>query len=154
MLFRSGKDFITIYAIPSNQIIATLTGSEIPEPVVSPTGKMLVLFVSNGFNNAKGFDAEYYIDNVSTQSNEFVPNLSVFPNPAKSYAELKFTVEKAAVTLFSICDLAGREIYRHEAFVNSGFNNTTLQFGDLRAGVYLLRISNQNGNISRKLIVE
>lgn len=151
---EDGKDFLTIYAIPTNQVIATLTGSEIPEPVVSPTGKMLILFISNGFNNANGFDAEYYIGNVSTQSNDFVPNLSVFPNPAGSYAELKFTVEKAANTLFSICDLAGREVYRHEAFVNAGFNNTMLRFGDLRAGVYMFRISNENGNISRKLIVE
>lgn len=151
---EDGKDFITIYAIPTNQVIATLSGSEIPEPVVSPTGKMLVLFTSNGFNNAGGFDAEYYIGNVSTQNNDFFPNLSVFPNPAGSYAELKFTVDKAANTLFSICDLAGREVYRQEAFVNQGFNNTMLRFGDLSAGVYMLRISNQNGNISRKLIVE
>ena len=94
------------------------------------------------------------IDNVSAPENGFVPNLSVFPNPAGSYAELKFTVEKAANTQFTICDLAGREVYRQEAFVNAGFNNTMLRFGDLSAGVYLLRISNQNGNISRKLIIE
>ena len=151
---EDGKDFLTIYAIPSNQVIATLTGSEIPEPIVSPTGKMLLLFTSNGFNAAGGFEAEYYIDNVSAPENGFVPNLSVFPNPAGSYAELKFTVEKAANTKFTICDLAGREVYRQEAFVNVGFNNTMLRFGDLSAGVYLLRISNQNGNISRKLIIE
>ena len=91
---EEGKDIIKVFSIPSNQVIATLTGSEIPEPVVSESGKMLILFTSDGFNNFNGFDAEYYIDNVSAPNNDFVPNLSVFPNPAKSYTELKFTTEK------------------------------------------------------------
>ncbi len=151
---EDGKDFVKIYALPSNQVIGSFTGSEIPEPVVSPSGKMLILFTSNGFNAANGFEAEYYVGNVSTQINDFIPTLSVFPNPAGTYAELKFTLEKGANTSFSICDLAGREVYRHEAYVNPGFNNTMLRFGDLSAGVYMLRISNQNGNISRKLIIE
>jgi hypothetical protein len=151
---EDGKDFLKIYAIPTNEVIATLTGSEIPEPIVSPTGKMLLLFTTNGFNPAQGFDAEYYIDNVNTPVNELATNLSVYPNPAATFTDVKLNVEKAAKTTFAISDLAGREVYRQETLLKAGFNTSTLRFGNLNAGVYILNITNENGSLSRKLIVE
>jgi hypothetical protein len=151
---EDGKDFLKVYAIPSNELIATLTGSEIPEPIVSPTGKMMLFFISNGFNPAQGFEADYYIDNVSTPANELATNLSVYPNPASSFTDVKLSVEQVAKTTFAISDLAGREVYRQEKLLVAGFNTTTLRFGDLKAGVYILNINNENGSLSRKLIVE
>ena len=151
---EENKDYLKVYALPTNQLIANFTGSTIPEPLVSPTGRMLLLFTSNGFNNKGGFDAEYYILNVSASANEFTGNLSVYPNPAKGYTEVKFSVAEATSAVFGLYDLTGREVYQETTFLNSGFNNKVIQLNNLKSGVYLLRISSEKGIVSRKLIVD
>ncbi len=151
---ETDKDYLKVYALPTNQLIANYTGSDIPAPLVSPTGRMLLLFTSNGFNNAGGFDAEYYITNVKNSAEEFTSNLAIFPNPASSYVEIKFNVEAAGEATFGIFDLTGRMVYSEQAELNSGFNSRTLLVGNLKAGVYQLRIISKSGNVTRKLIIE
>ncbi|PKP48776.1 MAG: hypothetical protein CVT94_07380 [Bacteroidetes bacterium HGW-Bacteroidetes-11] len=151
---EENKDYLKVYALPTNQLIANFTGSTIPEPLVSPTGRMLILFTSNGFNNKGGFDAEYYIMNVSASAKEFTGNLSVYPNPAKTHTEVKFNIAEATKAVFGLYDLTGREVYQETATLNSGFNSKVLQLSNLKSGVYLLRISSEKGIVSRKLIIE
>jgi len=151
---EEGQDFLKVYALPANQLLANLTGTEIPAPIVAPTGRLLLLFTSNGFNNRNGFNAEYFIDNVGVTNPEFSENLSVYPNPAKGFTEVAFVNKEASTTLFAITDLSGRVVYQSEFFLNSGINNTILRFGDLKAGIYILNIRNKNGSVSRKLALE
>jgi len=91
---EENKDYLKVYALPTNQLIANFTGSTIPEPLVSPTGRMLLLFTSNGFNNKGGFDAEYYILNVSASANEFTGNLSVIQTLRKDTQKLNSVLLK------------------------------------------------------------
>ncbi len=148
------KDYLKVYAIPTNQLIANLTGSEIPEPIVSPTGKMLLLFTSNGFNNHHGFSAEYYIENVSTHQVAFATNLAIFPNPANGYTEVKFSIKESMAAEFAITDLTGRTVYSESGMLNQGHVSRIIRFGDLRSGIYLLHIRTSAGTLSGKLIVE
>lgn len=148
------KDFVKVYALPSNQLLANLTGSEIPEPIVSPSGKMVVLFTSNGFNNNQGFDAEYYIANVATGKNEFVSGLSLYPNPAKRYVEVRFNLDEATESGFVVTDLTGRVVYSESHHLAQGFVNKVVQLGDLKPGIYLFTVRSEKGSISRKLVIE
>jgi len=148
------EDFLKVYAIPTNQLIANYTGSVVPEPLVSPTGKMLLLFTSNGFNNNQGFEAEYYISNVGTSNDDFVSDLSIYPNPAKGYAEIRFSIAESQQTGFIITDLTGREVYRDDQKLMAGFVHKVLQLNHLNPGVYMLTLQSESGRITRKLIIE
>ncbi len=151
---ENDKDFLKVYAIPTNQLLANYTGSVVPEPLVSPTGKMLLLFTSNGFNNNQGFEAEYYIANVGTAQNDIVSELSIYPNPAKGYAEIRFSLAESQQTGFIVSDLTGRVVYREDQKFMAGFVHKVLQLNHLNSGVYMLTLQNEAGRITRKLILE
>lgn len=147
-------DFLNIYAIPSNQIIGHYTGSTLPAALVSPTGKMMLVFTSNGYNNAQGFEANYYILNVSSDQQLFARDLAIFPNPASGYVNVKFNLEEATATEFRIFNMMGQQVFAESANLTSGFIDRTLQLGKINPGVYVLRISSPKGTISQRLVIE
>ncbi len=151
---ESDKDFLRIYAIPTNQLLGTLSGNVIPDPIVSPTGQMMIMFSSNGFNNNQGFEAEYYITNVNTTVKDFAQNLAVYPNPASGYTEVKFNLNERTRVNFVLYNLIGEQVYSESSDFQAGFVNKRLQLGNLAGGVYMLRINSENGSVTRKLVVE
>ncbi|MDD4596793.1 MAG: C10 family peptidase [Lentimicrobiaceae bacterium] len=146
-------DFIKIFSIPDYQVLGDFTGSTLPPSVVSATGKMMIIFSSNGYNTGAGFEADYYTLNVSSQTQEFAGNLAIFPNPASEYANLKFSLDEGANVEFGIFNMMGQRVYNESAHLNAGFIDRTLQFGKLNPGVYVMRISSPKGSISQRLVV-
>ena len=151
---ETDEDYLKVYAIPSNQLIGNFTGNTIPGAIVSPTGQMLLLFTTNGFNNNQGFDAEYYITNVGTSEKDFVQNLAVYPNPASGYTQVRFNLSEQSTVKYSLYNLLGNLVYSETNEMQTGFVNKTLQLGHLSSGVYMLRISSEKGSIARRLVVE
>lgn len=150
---EEGKDFLKVFAIPTNELLANLTGNQIPDPIVSPTGQFMLMFSSNGFNNFQGFEASYYIANVKTSNEDITKNLSIYPNPASTYTEVKFNVAEPTNIRISLHNLLGEELYSEPSRFVSGFVSRTIQTGDLARGIYLLKISSDNGSIARKLVI-
>jgi hypothetical protein len=151
---ETDKDFLKVYAIPTNQLIGNFTGNTIPNAIVSPTGQMMLMFSTNGFNNNQGFDAEYYITNVGTTQTDFAQNLAVYPNPASGYTMVKFNLNERSNVSFTLFNLVGKQVYSESAEMPAGFVSRTLQIGNLSSGVYMLRISSDKGSVARRLIVE
>jgi hypothetical protein len=147
-------DFLKVFEIPSNDLLADLTGSDLPAPLVSSTGQMMLMFSSNGYNNAQGFDADYYIANVNADNEDFTKNLSIFPNPASSYTDIKFNVTEPTQVKISVMNLLGEVIYSEPSTLINGFFNKTIQLGDYSKGVYLIKIDSDNGTVTKKLIVK
>ncbi|MCB9014584.1 MAG: C10 family peptidase [Lentimicrobiaceae bacterium] len=147
------KDNLRVYAIPTNELLANLSGNTIPEPIVSPTGQMMIMFSTNGFNNFQGFDAEYYISNVGTTEQDFAKNLAVYPNPASGYTQIKFNLQQSSQVNFSIFNLVGEQVYNETSSILAGFVDKTLQLGNIAKGVYVLRINSDQGSISRRLVI-
>jgi hypothetical protein len=75
-------------------------------------------------------------------------NVSVFPNPAKDFIQVKCSAENLNLTLF---DLTGKVIYT-EALGNKNF--TQVNTSKLQSGIYLLKISNEKHMITEKIIIQ
>ncbi len=150
---EDGVDYLKIFDIPSNQLLANLTGNQVPGPIVSSTGQVMLMFSANGYNNAQGFEASYYIANVNTSNEDITKNLAIYPNPASNYTEVKFNLQEPATVKISVHDLIGKEVYAEPAGLMSGHVSRTLQLGDLSDGVYMIRIATDKGTITRKLIL-
>lgn len=54
---ESVNDYVQILRIPGNQVLGQFSGNTIPPPVTSNTGEMMVIFRSNNFYNAPGWEA-------------------------------------------------------------------------------------------------
>ena len=59
------KDYIEIYDLGNNQLLATYTGTTIPPAVTSPSGKMYLVFRTGNFYNGDGWDATFSTTNSS-----------------------------------------------------------------------------------------
>ncbi|HNQ67185.1 MAG TPA: C10 family peptidase [Bacteroidales bacterium] len=65
----------------SNQNVATLSGSVLPEPIIIPGNKVTVTFRTNGSVRHDGFKLTYDI-NVTKSVDAVSGNLRIYPNPA------------------------------------------------------------------------
>lgn len=150
---EEGKDYLKVFAVPTNELLASLTGNQIPDPIVSPTGQFMLMFSSNGYNNGQGFEAEYYIANVNTSNEDITQNLSIYPNPASTYTEVKFNVKEPSKIQLSLHNLLGEVVYSEPSEMVSGFVSKRIQLGGLSKGVYLLKISGDKGSVARKVVI-
>ena len=79
--------------------------------------------------------------------------MSVYPNPASDYAEVRITTDKDIAATWTIVDLNGRKLQQGNMLLLKGLNETTLDVSTLEAGLYLLLINTASGNQVVKLVI-
>lgn len=82
-----------------------------------------------------------------TLSNENfeVSKVVVYPNPTTDYIVIAGIEAEAKVEIYSITGQKIKEV--------SFTNETTISLNDVNAGIYLVKISNENSSITRKIVV-
>lgn len=87
----------------------------------------------------------------STSDSRAVPNINIYPNPAQDILNINLPKNSFSDYSFFIYDIQGRLI-KHNKLEN---NNTKIDIGDIRTGIYLLQISTRSEVLKmEKLIVE
>jgi len=77
-------DFVKVYDATNNQLLATLSGDEIPEPIYSENGEFFVSFQSNQIFNESGWTLEWEVGNVGIENeNANFNSLKIYPNPTR-----------------------------------------------------------------------
>ncbi len=82
---EAGFDFLKIYDMQSQQVLAEYSGSYspgLPDPVTSPSGKMFLVFSTNYSVTAPGWNAYYESNLVNVPEISETGKLLVFPNPS------------------------------------------------------------------------
>jgi hypothetical protein len=77
--------------------------------------------------------------------------VTIFPNPSNGDVNLKFNVEADVNTIVDVIDMAGKNVFRKEAWAIKGENLISLELLDLPSGVYTVRM-NMDGKIVNKLV--
>ncbi len=68
--------------------------------------------------------------------------LPPYPNPFNASARLSFSLPKAGEGMLGLYSLEGREVATiADGYFHAGWQNVTLEAGDLPAGVYLARLA-------------
>lgn len=104
-------------------------------------------------NSAAGAETFMFLDTITMQSNlsthSFLSNnLSVFPNPADNVINISNALN-AFIESIQLTDINGR-IVKSES-INAS-NNTQILINDLSAGVYLMTINTDQGNVVKKIV--
>jgi hypothetical protein len=81
------NDVLKVY--DGNQIIAELSGSEIPEPLVANSGSMFLTFSTNMTITAPGWEAYYVTDYLGVENLTERQHFIVYPNPARDILYVK-----------------------------------------------------------------
>ena len=82
-----------------------------------------------------------------------VASVNIMPNPMSSSALLSFVAEKNANYSVKVMDITGNVISVKEIEANPGVNTSTIERGNLSAGIYLISLSDGVSSVTRKFTI-
>ena len=148
------KDYVQLIQLPENIVIGHFSGNTIPPAVTSTSNQVMVIFRSNNYYNAQGFNAEWTVDNVGISELEVFHDLTVYPNPASGILNMAFNTRQKQNVEVKIFDTQGREVYTETIGSLRGRYSRTIDIGAYPAGMYVLQVSSGDSVKTRKLIFE
>jgi hypothetical protein len=153
---EAGFDFLRIYDMQSQQLLAEYSGSYapgLPDPVTSPSGKLFLVFSTNYSVTAPGWKAYYESILVNLPEVGATGDLQIFPNPTDGLFAIQLNNFSGPDLKLSLTDLSGRIIFSKDIPAASGKMNMDLR--NLSPGIYILNSENGKGSHEyHKIIIE
>ncbi|MCX6231076.1 MAG: C10 family peptidase [Bacteroidetes bacterium] len=156
---EAGNDILSVYdgTSTSGTLLGSYSGSTIPSTLISATGSFYLVFVTNASVTNLGWKVKYDVIHkivVGLQENTAASDLSVYPNPAHGKLNISASFKNSGNVKYTISNIVGAEVFNAEMSVNEGFQTKSIDITQLKAGVYLLSIENENGKSFSKFVVE
>jgi len=148
------NDRIQVYDLGLGTLLGTYSGdmSDPPTGITATSGQMLVMWSSNKTVRGVGWDASYTIT-VGTEESAPVENLYVYPNPARDYLIVKFDAPSLRTVHLDLFSMTGRKVYSGVMNGIQGQVENRIDLTGLVKGVYMLRITSDQGISNTKVIV-
>ncbi len=90
---------------------------------------------------------------LSSAASHFAERLRLWPNPAYDVLSLDFSTQQAAPVHLRIFDLNGKMLHSENYSTASGENRIDMQLGNLPPGMYMLQLSSDKDQLTRKFVV-
>jgi len=151
---EQGYDFLKIYDLATQEVLAELSGSydPVPDPVTSPSGKMFIVFMTNYTNRDAGWKAYYQTDLVGIGENTDFSRLLIYPNPNSGNFTLEMKGSFGGYSGMVITDYTGRKVYQGNIQDETGLMKIELK--GLSAGMYFLSlVGDRVEKITQKIVV-
>jgi len=153
---EANSDVVKVYNLANQQLLATVSGNQTPDPIVSPSGQFFITFNSNSNVRGQGWKISYASSNVGlneTEKNTF-SNLNIYPNPASKQLNLAFDAQNSTSVSVSLSNLAGMKVYHENLSGFDGNYQQAIDISNFAKGIYFLNIRSEIGNIIRKIVIE
>ena len=131
----------------NGKVITDLGGDDYAySPALQPDGKLVVAGPSSGkFAVARyNLDAAMLsndVDNISSNiKSDHSTDLKIYPNPVQSVLNIDFKSESVSTRTINICDINGKLV-----ITKSVSGNTQIDVKQLTAGIYVIKINDENG---------
>ncbi len=90
----------------------------------------------------------------SVKESDLFSSVKVYPNPNKGVFHLELNAERNAEASIAILDITGRNVFSETVTMTSGFLKKEIRLTGMPSGIYLLKIHDKTGTITRKISVE
>lgn len=94
----------------------------------------------------------YYTPN--SVGDRFTPSAAVYPNPARNVVNIEWTQENESTANFELISSNGKISQSTNMRLNVGLNTKNLDVSDVSPGMYILRITDGNMILRKRVIVE
>ena len=146
-------DFLEVYDIDAGELLGRFSGNEIPESVLCPSGKMMLLFNTDGTITSDGWEVEYISNITEIEKLDNIKNVLIYPNPTENYLIIKVDASDDMDAVLSLSSLTGQEVMSEKWAISSGSNSKQLNIKDLPTGIYIVRLQTNDGIIVRKAVI-
>jgi len=148
------NDYLEIYDMSNSQLIVSLSGSDIPEPVTSPSGKMYIIWKTDNFDQAAGWNATWQTDNVGIENDNAFNEFQLFPNPATNSINISFRSADAKDLTVEILSTSGKMMFSETMDSFTGTYNEKVDVSEFAKGIYLMRINSNQGTAYKKIVIK
>jgi len=152
-----GKDIMRIFDIDSQDTLAEISGhytdDNLPDSITAPGGKMFIIFSTNSSVTAKGWEIYYPASHVGMEETGSVESVEFFPNPVSNQLNLKLSSKASGKAEINIFNVHGVKCYSWQIFTQPGIHQVSFNLNDIRNGIYILKVQNEDTQIMKKLIV-
>jgi hypothetical protein len=152
---EEGKDIIAVYDLGGGTLLASYSGEYTtpPPPVTSMSGQILVTFTANNTVRGEGWDASYTIT-VATPEIQGMQSIKVFPNPASDILNVSFNATEAQSVTLDLLSITGSTLLSKNLGSVQGSHAEQLNLSGLAKGVYILRMTSDQGMKMTKVVVQ
>jgi hypothetical protein len=147
---EEGVDLLKVF--DNNVLVATLSGSELPDPITVNSGTLFLTWSTNLLNHFPGWEAYYEINNVGVSENSGILSLETYPNPAGKELTVTGELKQAEPFTITLTNPAGQVVYRESRQAATQFH-CTLNTSGLQSGLYFLRVTSASGSWNKKVVV-
>ncbi len=152
---EANKDVVKIYDAEASQLLAQYSGiysaGNLPDPVTSPSGKMLIAFSSDPVYTQAGWEAGYTVGNVGmNEQNDPSSDMIIYPNPADDRFNIYFPGDRPATGKVSVLSISGQEKIKRDNYdlLSAG----SISLDGLGTGIYYVKVITGQRSYVFKLI--
>lgn len=150
-------DAIKIYDLVSQTLVVSISGNTLPDPVTVPSGKAMLLFVTNNEITGEGWEVEYTSASTTVGTSHNSPghdlNLNIYPVPASDLLRIDLQSSGSTEVTLSIYDISGRVVADENMVKFDGRKSVVIPVSNLSDGIYYLRYVSSEGSGTRKVII-
>jgi hypothetical protein len=149
------NDVLSIYDLNTQALIRRVTGSLSPGTINCNTGRVIMLFATDGSGTADGWKLNYSSDgfvDIKNPGNSGYGEINLYPNPAQSFIDISLPSEIVGKCRIEILEPSGSIIYSNE--INSKqASKFKLDLSGFSDGLYILRLTDAERILFRKFII-
>jgi hypothetical protein len=148
-------DVLRIFDQSSAELLAVYTGNQIPDPVTSYSGKMLLMFSTNKSNTGQGWEGIYTSSPVSVP--EQVQNCLDFvisPNPVNDRMNIQIDSPLNDHLELNLISVKGQCLFSKHFDVKRGSNNFSIDVSSLPPSVYTLKLTTSTEKTAKLVVID
>jgi hypothetical protein len=130
-----------------NQVLlGEFSGNQLPPTLISNSGKILIMFSTNGSHTTSGWSASWVTSGTASSLSIENEKTFVYPNPACDFIKIntqQFIADNCKVTI-CINDLMGEKLIEKTLEIGNVAPENTIDLGNLPASAYYLIIQSCN----------
>ncbi|NVO19349.1 MAG: C10 family peptidase [Bacteroidetes bacterium] len=147
-------DVLRIFDQATSQMLANYTGNQIPEPVTSYSGKMLIIFSTNKNNVGQGWQGTYSSSLVDIPENgKECMDFNVQPNPAHDMLTIEAFSQGEDDLEVGILTSTGTSILTKNFRMIQGINQFSIDISKLPSSVYVVKLATSKENSSKIILI-
>ncbi len=147
-------DNLIIFQTNPTQMIANLNHESNPTSIISNSGSMMILFKTDSFFNADGFEARYVTEGIDVEATEKFSKFQLYPNPASEKLTLNMRIKDEAKVMVSIHNIDGKVVAKDLLHNIAGTFYKEIDVSDLMPGIYLMVVETSEGAINKRFMVK
>ena len=150
-----GTDFVSIYDEDDNYEAYHFSSGDAPGSLFISGPSALVIFLTDNFGVADGFDATYTSSSSGLSDGESDISVAVFPNPVRD--ELCISASSSQIVGLmnvQITTIQGETVYQQKTMISGSGEPLRLDASKWSAGLYFLILETDQGKTVTKFVID